>query len=107
MPDYPDFDEALRRFQKFVAMQSAPEGWQTASVAPRRCRVLETSSQSVPTSAYPSAWRSYRWLMPPRLSTLLICLCTKLRRRSSSLDVPRWTKVELTFTTASGRSHQE
>ena len=25
MPDYPDFDEALRRFQKFVAMQGAPE----------------------------------------------------------------------------------
>jgi len=25
MTDYPDFDEALRRFQKFVAMQGAPE----------------------------------------------------------------------------------
>lgn len=25
MADYPDFDEALRRFQKFVAMQGAPD----------------------------------------------------------------------------------
>src|SRR5215475_5668297 len=25
MADYPDFDEALRRFQKFVALQGAPE----------------------------------------------------------------------------------